>query len=140
MHKSCSFCRMPGVMFLDYEFLTFGERSSSCTSRLCSEQPFVTELTPVLVSLHWLPIKSSIVFKILLLTYKVLERPSSILSGRSNSTITSMLCSQNAALFVVSKIFRGRMGGGVAISHANVFWGFLNAWSEKCVFHSFTPH
>lgn len=44
-------------------------------------------ITLVLASLLWLPIKSRIVFKILLLTYKVLRGQVPILSGGANSTI-----------------------------------------------------
>ena len=41
-------------------------------------------ITPLLKSLHWLPVRSRIVFKILLLTYK-------ILSGQSPSYLTSLI-------------------------------------------------
>ena len=43
-------------------------------------------ITPVLKNLHWLPIKSRITFKILLLTYK-------ILNGQSPSYLTSLISS-----------------------------------------------
>uniref|UniRef100_A0A674MGZ1 Reverse transcriptase domain-containing protein n=1 Tax=Takifugu rubripes TaxID=31033 RepID=A0A674MGZ1_TAKRU len=45
-------------------------------------------ITPVMASLHWLPVKFRIILKTLLLTYKVL-RPSSILPGGASDTLSA---------------------------------------------------
>ncbi|TWW64251.1 hypothetical protein D4764_03G0012590 [Takifugu flavidus] len=53
-------------------------------------------ITPVLASLHWLPVKFRIIFKILLLTYKVLRG----LAHHPNRPLHS----QNAGLLVVPRV------------------------------------
>ncbi|TWW67247.1 putative RNA-directed DNA polymerase from transposon X-element [Takifugu flavidus] len=46
-------------------------------------------ITPVMALLHWLPVKFRIIFKTLLLTYKVLKRPSSIVPGGASDTLSA---------------------------------------------------
>lgn len=64
-------------------------------------------MTPVLASDHWMPIKSRIDFKILLLAYKVISGQSYLeeLIGPYNPK--RLLCSHDAGS-LVSRIFKSR--------------------------------
>ena len=48
------------------------QRLQNAAARLISNVPRYSHITPVLCSLHWLPVKFRIDFKILLLTFKVI--------------------------------------------------------------------
>ena len=45
----------------------------NAAARIITRTPFIEHITPALQQLHWLPIKSRIDFKILLLTFKILH-------------------------------------------------------------------
>ena len=86
-------------------------------------------ITPVLVSLHWLPVDSRIKFKILLLTYKALH-------GMAPSYIKDLIVpyhpmrtlrSQNAGLLVVPRISKSTVGGRAFSHQAPVLWNKLPA-------------
>ena len=62
------------------------QRVQNIAARLITGSSRRDHITPVLKNLHWLPIKSRITFKILLLTYK-------ILNGQSPSYLTSLISS-----------------------------------------------
>ncbi|XP_056868095.1 uncharacterized protein LOC130513405 isoform X2 [Takifugu flavidus] len=70
-------------------------------------------MTPVLASLHWLPVKFRIIFKTLLLIYKVLRglapsyQEELVIPYQPNRPLHS----QNAGLLVVPRVSRSRMGG-----------------------------
>uniref|UniRef100_A0A3P8PIB2 Pyrin domain-containing protein n=1 Tax=Astatotilapia calliptera TaxID=8154 RepID=A0A3P8PIB2_ASTCA len=70
-------------------------------------------ISPVLASLHWLPVKSRIEFKILLLTYKVLnnQAPSYLNDLVVPYHPIRALRSRSAGLLVVHRVFKSRMGG-----------------------------
>ena len=57
------------------------QRVQNIAARLITGSGRRDHITPVLKNLHWLPIKSRITFKILLLTYKILngQSPTAIL-------------------------------------------------------------
>ncbi len=63
-------------------------------------------ITPIIQSLHWLPIKYRISYKILLLTYKALNglAPAYLTSLLSRYNPTRSLRSQNSGLLVVPRI------------------------------------
>ncbi len=63
-------------------------------------------ITPILQSLHWLPIKFRISYKILLLTYKALNglAPAYLTNLLSRYNPTRSLRSQNSGLLVVPRI------------------------------------
>ncbi len=63
-------------------------------------------ITPILQSLHWLPIKFCISYKILLLAYKALNdlAPAYLTKLLSRYNPTRSLRSQNSALLVVPRI------------------------------------
>ena len=49
------------------------QRMQNIAARIVSRCPYRDHITPVLESLHWLPVKYWILFKLLLLTYKCLN-------------------------------------------------------------------
>ncbi len=69
-------------------------------------------ITPILQSLHWLPIKFCISYKILLLTYKALNglAPAYLTSLLSRYNPTCSLRSQNSGLLVVPRIAKSTKG------------------------------
>ncbi|XP_051799606.1 uncharacterized protein LOC127532288 [Acanthochromis polyacanthus] len=70
-------------------------------------------ISPILASLHWLPVKSRIEFKILLLTYKALnnQSPSYLKDLIVPYYPSRTLRSQTAGLLVAPRISKSRMGG-----------------------------
>ena len=49
------------------------QRIQNCAARLVAKQPRAAHISPVLKSLHWLPVEHRITFKVLLLTYKAIN-------------------------------------------------------------------
>ncbi|PME06503.1 hypothetical protein A8A06_07420 [Escherichia coli] len=84
-------------------------------------------ISPILASLHWLPVKSRIEFKILLLTYKVLnnQAPSYLKDLIVPYFPIRALLSQSADLLVVPKVFKSRMGGRAFSYQAPLLWNQL---------------
>ncbi|XP_078025737.1 uncharacterized protein LOC144463844 [Epinephelus lanceolatus] len=84
-------------------------------------------ISPVLASLHWLPVKSRIEFKILLLTYKALngQAPSYLRELIVPYYPTRTLCSENAGLLVVPKVSKSRSGARAFSYQAPLLWNHL---------------
>uniref|UniRef100_A0A674PCY9 Reverse transcriptase domain-containing protein n=1 Tax=Takifugu rubripes TaxID=31033 RepID=A0A674PCY9_TAKRU len=84
-------------------------------------------ISPVLASLHWLPVKFRITFKTLLLTYKVLRglAPSYLEELVIPYQPNRPLRSQNAGLLVVPRVSRSRMGGRAFSYQAPLLWNQL---------------
>ena len=84
-------------------------------------------ISPILASLHWLPIKSRIEFKIVLLTYKALngQAPSYLRELIVPYHPTRALRSQNAGLLVVPRVFKSTMGGKAFNYQAPLLWNQL---------------
>ncbi|CAJ1053038.1 RNA-directed DNA polymerase from mobile element jockey [Xyrichtys novacula] len=84
-------------------------------------------ISPVLASLHWLPIKYRIEFKILLVTYKALN-------GQAPSYLDELvipyfpsrpLRSQSAGLLVVPNVSKSSVGGRAFSYQAPLLWNHL---------------
>ena len=86
-------------------------------------------ISPVLASLHWLPVKSRIEFKILLLTYKALngQAPSYLRELIVPYYPTRTLPSENAGLLVVPKVSKSRSGARAFSYQAPLLWNHLPA-------------
>lgn len=86
-------------------------------------------ISPVLASLHWLPVKFRIDYKILLLTFKALHGLGPLyLSDLLSPYIPSRtLRSQSAGLLVVPKIAKITMGGRAFSYRAPLLWNKLPA-------------
>uniref|UniRef100_A0A674PHN9 Reverse transcriptase domain-containing protein n=1 Tax=Takifugu rubripes TaxID=31033 RepID=A0A674PHN9_TAKRU len=84
-------------------------------------------ITPVMASLHWLPVKFRIIFKTLLLTYKVHRglAPSYLEELVIPYQPNRPLRSQNAGLLVVPRVSRSRMGGRAFSYQAPLLWNQL---------------
>ncbi|XP_030580839.1 uncharacterized protein LOC115777144, partial [Archocentrus centrarchus] len=91
------------------------------------------QISPILASLHWLPVKSRIEFKILLLTYKVLnnQEPSYLKDLIVPYHPNRALLSQTAGLLVVPRILKSRMGGRAFSFQAPLLWNQLPAWIQE---------
>ncbi|XP_056913213.1 uncharacterized protein LOC130539113 isoform X2 [Takifugu flavidus] len=84
-------------------------------------------ITPVMASLHWLPVKFRIIFKTLLLTYKVLRglAPSYLEELVIPYQPNRPLRSQNAGLLVVPRVSRSRTRGRAFSYQAPLLWNQL---------------
>ncbi len=90
-------------------------------------------ISPVLASLHWLPVKSRIEFKILLLTYKALngQAPSYLKELIVPYYPTRALRSQNAGLLVVPRVSKSRMGARAFSYQAPLLWNQVPVWVRE---------
>ncbi|RCU35148.1 hypothetical protein DVA81_17760 [Acinetobacter baumannii] len=90
-------------------------------------------ISPILASLHWLPVMSRIEFKILLLTYKALigQAPSYLKELIVPYYPTRALHSQNAGLLVVPKVSKSRMGARAFSYQAPLLWNQLPIWVRE---------
>ena len=84
-------------------------------------------ITPVLASLHWLPVKSRIEFKILLLTFKALNNMAPLYLKELVVPYqpTRALCSQNSSLLVVPTVSKSRVGARAFSYQAPHLWNHL---------------
>ncbi len=109
-------------------------------------------ISPILQSLHWLPIKFCISYKILLLAYKDLNglAPAYLTNLLSRYNQTRSLRSQNSGLLVVPRIAKSTKEGRTFSYLAPKFWNSLpdNVWGSDTLFlfksrlktHSFAKH
>src|SRR4029434_1284164 len=86
-------------------------------------------ISPVLASLHWLPVKSRIDFKVLLLTYKALNdlAPNYLKELVVPYCPLRPLCSQSAGLLVIPRISKTTVGGRAFSYRAPLLWNNLPA-------------
>lgn len=86
-------------------------------------------ISPVLASLHWLPVKFRIDYKVLLLTFKALHGLAPLyLNDLLNSyTPSRTLRSQDAGLLVIPKIAKITIGGRAFSYRAPLLWNKLPA-------------
>ena len=84
-------------------------------------------ITPVLASLHWLPVKSRIEFKILLLTFKALNNMAPLYLKKLVVPYqpTRALRSQNSNLLVVPTVSKSRVGARAFSYQAPHLWNHL---------------
>ncbi|XP_038581024.1 uncharacterized protein LOC119907367, partial [Micropterus salmoides] len=90
-------------------------------------------ISPVLASLHWLPVKSRIEFKILLLTSKALngQAPSYLKELIIPYYPTRALRSQNAGLLVVPRVSKSRLGARAFSYQAPLLWNQVPVWVQE---------
>ena len=82
-------------------------------------------ITPVLASLHWLPVKARADFKVLLLTYKALHAPTYLSDLVLPYIPTRTLRSQDAGLLTVPRISKHTAGGRAFSYIAPFSWNGL---------------
>ena len=84
-------------------------------------------ISPVLASLHWLPVKSRIEFKILLLTYKALngQAPAYLQELVVPYYPSRTLRSLDAGLLVIPRVSKSRTGARAFSHQAPLLWNHL---------------
>ncbi|KAJ8390578.1 hypothetical protein AAFF_G00101840, partial [Aldrovandia affinis] len=99
----------------------------NAAARILTRTKKYEHISPVLASLHWLPINYRVDYKVLLLTYKVLH-------GLAPSYLTDLLhpynppCSlrsQDAGNLVVPRISKNTAGGRAFSYRAPLLWNSL---------------
>ncbi len=96
-------------------------------SRVLTRSRKYDHITPILQSLHWLPIKFRISYKILLLAHKALNdlAPAYLTNLLSRYNPTRSLRSQNSGLLVVPRIAKSTKGGRTFSYLAPKLWNIL---------------
>ncbi len=99
----------------------------NAAARVLTRSRKYDHITPVLQSLHWLPIKYRISYNILLLTYKALNGlvPAYLTSLLSHYNPSRSLRSQNSGLLVVPRIAKSTKGGRAFSYLAPKLWKSL---------------
>ena len=84
-------------------------------------------ISPVLASLHWLPVTFRIDFKVLLLTYKALngQGPSYIAHSLTNYTPARTLRSSDTGLLQVTRSSHKKIGDAAFVNYAPKLWNTL---------------
>ncbi len=99
----------------------------NAAARVLTRSRNYDHISPILQSLHWLPIKFRISYKILLLTYKALNdlAPAYLTNLLSCYNPTRSLRSQISGLLVVSRIAKSTKGGRTFSYLAPKLWNSL---------------
>ncbi len=99
----------------------------NAAARVLTRSRKYDHITLILQSLHWLPIKFCISYKILLLTYKALNdlAPAYLTNLLSRYNPTRSLRSQNSGLLVLPKIAKFTKGGRTFSYLAPKLWNSL---------------
>ncbi len=106
---------------------TFIINTLLAAARVLTRSRKYDHITPILQSLHWLPIKFRISYKILLLAYKALNdlAPAYLTNLLSRYNPTRSLRSQNSGLLVVPRIAKSTKGGRTFSYLAPKLWNSL---------------
>ncbi|KAI5622172.1 hypothetical protein C0J50_18234, partial [Silurus asotus] len=96
-------------------------------ARVLTRSRKYNHITPILSSLHWLPVKFQIDYKLLLLTYKTLNglSPNYLSSLLTRNNRSRSLNSQNSGLLVVPRIAKSTKGGRTFSHLAPKLWNSL---------------
>ncbi len=99
----------------------------NAAARVLTRSRKYDHITPILQSLHWLPIKFRISYKILLLAYKALNdlAPAYLTNLLSCYNPTRSLRSHNSGLLVVPRIAKSTKGGRTFSYLAPKLWNSL---------------
>ena len=97
-------------------------------ARILTRIPKMDHITPVLASVHWLPVKARAEFKVLLLTYKILQglAPTYLSDVVLPYIPTRTLRSQDAGLLTAPRISKQTAGGRVFSYRAPFSWNGLH--------------
>ena len=96
-------------------------------ARLLTKTKRREHISPVLATLHWLPVTFRIDFKVLFLTYKALhgQGPSYIANSLINYTPARTLRSSNAGLLEVTRSSHKKIGDSAFVNYAPKLWNKL---------------
>ena len=103
------------------------------TARILTKTRKSEHITPVLASLHWLPVQYRIDFKILLLTYKALNglAPSYLQELLTPYLPNRTLRSQDAGLLVIPRVNKSNTGGRAFSCRAPKLWNALPSFVRE---------
>ena len=110
------------------------QRIQNTAARLVTRANRNDHITPVLKSLHWLPVQERIIFKVLLLTYKTIHgsAPSYLSELVSSYTPSRSLRSSSKNLLCRRKTKLLQYGGRSFFSAAPKLWNELPDTVRKC--------
>ena len=96
-------------------------------ARLLTKTKRREHISPVLATLHWLPVTFRIDFKVLLLTYKALngQGPSYIANSLTNYTPARTLRSSDTGLLQVTRSSHKKIGDAAFVNYAPKLWNTL---------------
>ena len=96
-------------------------------ARLLTKTNRREHISPVLATLHWLPVTFRIDFKVLLLTYKAIhgQGPSYIANTLRNYTPTRTLRSSDAGLLEINRSSQKKIGDAAFVNYAPKLWNTL---------------
>ncbi|KAF7710709.1 hypothetical protein HF521_009581, partial [Silurus meridionalis] len=99
----------------------------NAAARVLTRSRKYDHITPVLISLHWLPIKFRIDYKILLLTYKALKSlaPQYLSELLYQYDTPRLLSSKGAGYLLVPQIMKSTAGGRSSSYKAPQLWNNL---------------
>ncbi len=105
------------------------ESSSSRAARVLTRTRKYDHIRPILSTLHWLPIKHRIDFKILFITYKALNSlaPQYLSELLSHNSPPRPLRSQNSGHLIIPRISKSTVGGRSFFYLAHKLWNNLTS-------------
>ena len=108
-------------------FLKPQQLVQNAAARILTRTKRFGHITPVLASLHWLPIKFRIDFKVLLITFKALNglAPPYLKDLLHPYIPARTLRSQNAGLLIVPRVGKCTLGGRAFSYRAPLLWNNL---------------
>ena len=97
------------------------------SARVLTRTKTFDHITPVLASLHWLPVQARADLKVLLLTYKALNglSPTYLFDSVLPYILTRTPRSQDAGLLIVARISKAAAGGRAFSYRAQYVWNGL---------------
>lgn len=79
------------------------QRVQNTAARLVSQTKYTDHITPVIRNLHWLPVQQRIKYKILLLTYKILNNMAPVYLSNLIEKVKPLRCLRSASNGVMLK-------------------------------------
>ena len=114
------------------------QKVQNAAARLISKRKKRESVRDVLIDLHWLPVEQRIIFKLLVLTYK-------IINGLAPESLCSLLSVRSADAFLLNNVYLDTTYGRRSFTYAAPrFWNALplniRASTSIDVFKSQTKH
>ncbi len=132
--SSLPFLALFYIQFPHWFEIVFYKIVQNAAARVLTRSRKYDHFTPILQSLHWLPIKFRISYKILLFAYKALNdlAPTYLTNLLSRYNPTRSLRSQNSGLLVVPRIAKSTKGGRTFSYLSPKLWNSLpdNVWGS----------
>ena len=110
------------------------QRFQNTAARIITKKRKYDHITPIFISLHWLPVRQRISYKILLITYKILNNlaPPYLSDVINIPNPTRSLRSNDALLLKKPKIKTQNYGGRTLAFAAASLWNSLHISTRTC--------